>query len=70
MTVFRWIVGVVWALLLSGAAISFAINILADIPEWLRRARALGRLAWAATLFWFNVEIWGRVIYVLVSWPR
>jgi hypothetical protein len=68
MSIFRWIIGVVWALLASGAVVSFAVNILADIPEWLVRARVLGRLAWAVTLFWFNIEVWGRVVYTLVHW--
>ena len=70
MTIFRWIMGILVGFLAVGAFVSFAINILADIPEWLRRARAMGRLAWAMALFWFNLEVWGRVVYVLVNWSR
>jgi hypothetical protein len=61
MTVFRWIVGIVAALLGSASAIAFVIYITADIDVWLKRARQWRRLAWAAMLFWFNVEIWRRV---------
>ena len=68
MIIFRWIIGLLWAFLATGAIVSFAINILADIPEWLRRARILGRQTWAITLLWFNTEVWGRVAYTVVNW--
>jgi hypothetical protein len=68
MTIFRWIIGVIAGLLAAGALISFIIFITADIDEWLKRARALRRLAWAMALFWFNVEVWGRVVYTLAHW--
>ena len=61
MTVFRWVVGIVAALLGSASAIAFVIYITADIDVWLKRARQWRRLAWVAMLFWFNVEIWRRV---------
>jgi hypothetical protein len=68
MTIFRWILGIVAALLAAGSAISFVIFILADIDLWLRRARNLRRLTSAVLLFWFNIEIWGRVVRVLIHW--
>jgi len=68
MTVFRWIIGTVFGLLAAGSVLSFVVYIAADMREWLKRARALRRLAWAMALFWFNVEVWGRVVYTLVNW--
>jgi hypothetical protein len=37
--------------------------------RWLERAQRFGRWAWAACLFWFNVEVWGRVVWILITWP-
>jgi hypothetical protein len=68
MTIFRWIIGIVAALLAAGSVISFVIFILADIDLWIKRARSLRRLTSAVLLFWFNVEIWGRVLMVLLHW--
>jgi hypothetical protein len=68
MTIFRWIIGVIAGLLAAGSVISFIIFISADMDEWLKRARAMRRVAWAMALFWFNVEVWGRVIVTIVNW--
>ncbi len=68
MTVFRWIIGVISALLASGALLSFVLFMAFDINVWLERARALRRGAFTAFLFWFNVEVWGRVIWTLIHW--
>ena len=68
MTILRWILGVTAALLAAGSAISFVIFIVADIGEWLKRARALRRFCSAIVLLWFNIEIWRRVVLVLINW--
>ncbi|KQW38352.1 hypothetical protein [Rhizobacter sp. Root404] len=68
MTIFRWIIGVIAALLASGALISFVLFIAFDINVWLDRARTLRRGVYMALLLWFNVEVWGRVIWTLVTW--
>ena len=68
MTVFRWIFGVIAVLLAIGSVVSFAIFIAADIDLWLKRARNLRRLMTATLMFWFNVEIWRRVVLVIVNW--
>ena len=68
MNVFRWILGVVSALLAAGAAGSLLIFLLMDIGVWLERARVLRRITFTVLLFWFNIEIWGRVVYTLVHW--
>lgn len=69
MTVFRWIIGVIGGVLATGSLLAFVIFIASDIDVWLKRARAWRRLAWATALFWFNIEIWGRVVRVLINWP-
>lgn len=68
MTVFRWIIGVIAALMAVGALTSLAINIAADSRLWLERARRFRRWLWLVFLLWFNVEVWGRVIYTIVHW--
>jgi hypothetical protein len=68
MTVFRWIIGVVSALLASGALLSFVLFMAFDINVWLERARSLRRAAFTALLFWFNIEVWGRVVWTLIHW--
>jgi hypothetical protein len=68
MTVFRWIIGVLTALAAIGATGSFIIFILTDIGLWIERARRLRHWTWLGMLTWFNVEVWGRVVYTLVHW--
>jgi hypothetical protein len=68
MTIFRWIMGVISLLLCGGAALCFVIFIAFDIPAWLDRAKVFRRLAYMALLFWFNIEIWGRVVWTLIHW--
>jgi hypothetical protein len=68
MTVLRWILGIVGGLFAAGAVLAFVIFIVYDIDLWLKRARAWRRIAWAIALFWFNTEVWGRVIITLVNW--
>ena len=70
MTIFRWIIGVISAILAGGAVFSFAIFMAFDIPLWLERARAFRRLLVTALLFWFNIEVWGRVVWTIVTWGR
>ena len=68
MTIFRWILGTIAALLITGSVLSFVIFIAMDIPVWIERARSLKRGAYLACLLWFNVEVWGRVLWILLHW--
>ena len=68
MTIFRWIIGVVSLLLVAGSALSFVLFMAFDIKVWLERARSFRRGAYLALLLWFNVEIWGRVLLVIIRW--
>jgi hypothetical protein len=68
MTVFRWIIGVLSVLLGAGSLLSFVLFMAFDIEVWIERARSLRRGTYMALLLWFNVEVWGRVIWTLVHW--
>jgi hypothetical protein len=68
MHVFRWIVGSLAALLSLGSILSFGLFVLVGIEVWIERARTLRRGAFASILLWFNVEVWGSVIYTIIHW--
>ena len=67
MTIFRWVVGVFSLLLAAGGVLSFVVYIAQGESDWLKLAHKFRRWTSAALLFWFNVEIWGRVIGGLLS---
>ncbi|HWH84861.1 MAG TPA: hypothetical protein VNU71_21760 [Burkholderiaceae bacterium] len=68
MNVFRWIIGGLALLLGLGSLLSFALFIAFDIEVWRGRARTLWRGVTMALLLWFNVEIWGPVLWTLTHW--
>ena len=67
MTIFRWIIGGFAVLMAAASAFSFVLFIAFDIDVWLKRARRFRHGAYLACLLWFNVEVWGRVIWTLAS---
>lgn len=68
MTIFRWVLGVVAVLLAAAALFGLTLGIVFDSTIWFERTRRLRRWIWLIALFWFNVEIWGRVGYTLIHW--
>jgi hypothetical protein len=66
MTIFRWIIGVLAALFATGALLSFALFVAFDGELWQQRARTMRRGLYMALLLWFNVEVWGRVLWALI----
>ncbi len=68
MTIYRWIIGVITALVAGGAVLSFVMFALTDSSVWIERARRFRHWTWMAMLFWFNSEIWGRVAWTLIHW--
>lgn len=68
MTVFRWIIGVLGFGLVALSVLTFVMFMIQDEERWIELARQFRRLATVVLLFWFNSEIWGRVIYTLVTW--
>jgi len=70
MIVFRWILGVIGAFFALGATLGFVLFIAFDANVWLERARRLRHWLWLILLFWFNVEVWGRVLLTIIRWGR
>ncbi|MEO7339233.1 MAG: hypothetical protein ABIV63_21865 [Caldimonas sp.] len=67
MTILRWVTGSFAALMAFGALFSYLIHSAFDVPVWLKRARRLRHWAWLTLLLWFNVEVWGRVVFTAVN---
>lgn len=67
MTIFRWVAGVIAALMASGALLSLLVYAIFKVDLWLKRARRLRHFTWLVLLFWFIVEIWIRVIRALIA---
>jgi hypothetical protein len=67
-TVLRWIATGIMALLAVGALASFGLYIAFEARSALDRAKRLGAWIRLLALFWFNVEVWGRVVYTIVTW--
>jgi hypothetical protein len=68
MTVLRWILGIVAALLAVGGLLGLALGVAFDSRIWSARAKTFRNMLWLVALFWFNVEVWGRVVYTVVHW--
>jgi hypothetical protein len=66
-TIFRWVVGVIAALMASGALASLLVYAIFRVDLWLERARRLGHYTWLVLLSWFIVEIWILVIDALTE---
>jgi RsiW-degrading membrane proteinase PrsW (M82 family) len=68
MTIFRWIIGVIAALMALGGIVSFGVYVAAGIDLWMERARNFRRWFSSAVLLWFNVEIWRSVVLIIINW--
>jgi uncharacterized membrane-anchored protein len=68
-TVLRWIAVGIATLLLVGALGSLALYVAFDAQPALERARRLAAWIRLLALAWFNVEIWGRVVHAIATWP-
>jgi hypothetical protein len=67
-TVLRWVVGGFAALLVLAAIVNFGLYIAVESRPLLERARRIGAWIRLLALTWFNVEIWGRVVWTLAHW--
>jgi uncharacterized membrane-anchored protein len=67
-TVLRWIAAGIAGLLAVGAVASFALFIAFEAQPALDRARRLAAWIRLLALTWFNLEVWGRVVYTIVHW--
>ena len=68
MTIFRWIIFSLSALLALGMTVSFVVYIVTGIDDWNTLARRLRHWTYLILLFWFNLEVWGRVLLILINW--
>lgn len=69
-TVLRWTVGVIAALLAVGALFGLVISVAFENQVWRDRTRRMRALIYVLALAWFNAEVWGRVVYTIVTWGR
>ena len=67
-TVLRWTVGGIAALLALAAIVNFGLYIAVESRPLLERARRIGAWIRLLALTWFYVEIWGRVVWTLAHW--
>jgi hypothetical protein len=67
-TVLRWIGAGIGGLLILCATVSFALFIAFDAQLWKERAGRFGAWVRLLALTWFNIEVWGRVVYTLAHW--
>jgi hypothetical protein len=70
MLVFRWVVAGLAALLALGSILCFALFMMVGIEVWIKRTRWLRRAVFAVIMIWFNVEVWGKVLYTIMHWSR
>jgi hypothetical protein len=68
MIIIRWILGPIAAFLSVAALFSLMVYVLNGDDRWGDRWPILRRQASAALLLWFNIEIWGRVVLILIHW--
>jgi hypothetical protein len=68
LTVLRWIGAGILGLLAVGAAVNFILFIAFEARAALDRAKRLGAWIRIVALFWFNLEVWGRVVHTIVTW--
>jgi len=69
-TVLRWTVGVIAALLAVGALFGLVISVVFENEVWRDRTRRMRALIYVLALAWFNAEVWGRVVYTIATWGR
>ena len=68
MVIFRWILGILTLLLGGGMALTFVIYIVSGTNDWLTIVRRLRHWTYLVLLFWFNFEVWRRVLLVIIHW--
>lgn len=70
MTVVRWILGVVGGLFVVGWLIVLLLYAIRGDDRLLIISKRLRHWATLVLLSWLNLEVWGRVVWAIVTWPR
>jgi hypothetical protein len=68
MHIFDWIMLVLSVFFAVTSLACFLIFIGMDIPVFIDRARVLRRFLFMSLLLWFNIRVWGNVIYTIIHW--
>ncbi len=68
MTVLRWILGGIFLLVVSGWLLTMLSFVVSGDDRWGELGSKLRRYCYLMGLFWFNTEVWGRVIYTIIKW--
>ena len=68
MLIFRWIMGVLGGLFAAGWLFTFLMYVLRDDDRFAELGKRLRHFTILIALFWFNFEIWGRVVWTIVTW--
>jgi hypothetical protein len=68
MTIFRWFMGIVGGLALAGWLVVLLLYVVNGDDRFKELGTRLRQLVITIGLFWFNLEIWGRVVWTLVTW--
>lgn len=68
MEIFRWIMGGLAGLLVLGWVVFAVIGLSRGDDRQQDAASRLRQWGQLAVMFWFNVEIWGRVVYTIWNW--
>ncbi|XVJ68659.1 MAG: hypothetical protein HEQ39_02670 [Rhizobacter sp.] len=68
MTVLRWILGGIFLLVLSGWLVTVLSFVVSGDDRWGELGLKLRRYCYLVGLFWFNTEVWGRVVLTIVRW--
>ena len=67
MTVLRWILGGIFLLLTTGWLVTVVSFVVSGDDRWGELGLKLRRYCYLVGLLWFNTEVWGRVVMVLVN---
>jgi hypothetical protein len=70
MTIFRWIMGVLLGLFAAGWLTIFLLYVVRDDDRLKEQGKKLRQWTITIALAWFNIEIWGRVIWTVITWNR
>jgi hypothetical protein len=68
MTIFRWLMGIVGGLALAGWLVVLMLYVVNGDDRFKELGTRLRQIVITIGLFWFNLEIWGRVVYTIVTW--
>ena len=68
MVIFRWVMGILTLLLGGGMVLTFVIYIVSGANEWLTMVRRFRHWCYLVLLFWFNFEVWRRVLLIIIHW--